>query len=248
MTAATAIVRTSIRQLVGGRRFVLLSLLALVPAVVTFFVVGDASEGEALRLFHDAPLGIMYIIVVPVVSLVIGTAALGDERRDETVTVLVLRPIRREAIVGAKLAAAWIACAAIVGGGAALQGAALGLASGRWEVLVPHVIGVAISVLGYVSVFLILGYVTGRALLIGLIYVFVWENALSFSIEGLATVSLSRLGISAYASQVELAPRFLDEILGALTPGIGGAVAKALGIAVLAVLAGAALIRRRDIA
>ncbi|MDX1691938.1 MAG: ABC transporter permease [Acidimicrobiia bacterium] len=248
MKAFAAVTRATVRQLLGGRRTVLLGLLALVPAVVALFLVADTGEAVAMRRFHDAPFALTFILVLPVVSLVLGAAALGDERRDATITVLVLRPHARETLVGAKLLGAWLAAMAIVGTGAAAAGAALGIGAGRWDVLAPLVLAVAVSGLGYVSAFLLLGYLTQRAVLIGLIYVFVWENALSFAVDGLATVSLFRLGITGYAALVDGAPRLLADVLGTLEPGVAGAVAKAAVIAVVAVLVGARWLRRRDIA
>jgi hypothetical protein len=50
---------------------------------------------------------------------------------------------------------------------------------GHGEVLVPLLAAVAISSLGYVSVFVLLGYVTGRAVLYGLAYVFIWESGIT---------------------------------------------------------------------
>ncbi|HSG80234.1 MAG TPA: ABC transporter permease [Acidimicrobiia bacterium] len=248
MTALRTVITATLHQLFSGRRPILLGLLAVLPPVVTFFVVRGVSEGVALRRFHDVSITLLFILVLPLVALVLGAAALGDERRDTTLTVLVLRPMRRETIVGAKLAAAWIAVTAIVGGAAAASGIVLGVAAGVWEPLVPLVLGIALSALGYVAVFLILGYLTPRAVLIGLIYVFIWENAISFTVDGFAVLSLFRIGITGYAAMVDLAPRFLSDVLGSLDPGMYGAAAKAIGVAVVATMAGAWMLRRRDIA
>ncbi|NIU22304.1 MAG: ABC transporter permease subunit, partial [Actinobacteria bacterium] len=225
----------------------MLSLLAILPPLVTFFVVSGASEAAALRRFHDVSMSLLFILVLPIVCLLFGAAALGDERRDATLTVLVLRPIRREGIVGAKLAAAWLASTAIVGSSALATGVVLGVSGGTWEVLVPLVAGIALSALAYVAVFLILGHTTTRAVLIGLVYVFLWENAISFAVDGLAVMSLFRIGVSGYAALVDAAPRQLADVLGSLTPGMLGAAAKAGGLAVIATLSGGWLLRRRDL-
>jgi ABC-2 type transport system permease protein len=237
----------TLRQLFSGRRPVMLSLLAVVPPFVTFFVVSNVSEAAALRRFHDVSMSLLFILVLPIVSLLLGAAALGDERRDDTLTVLVLRPIRREGIVGAKLAAAWIATTAIVGASALATGLVVGLSAGLWDVIVPLVAGVSLSALGYVAVFLVLGHVTTRAVLIGLVYVFLWENAISFAVDGLAVMSIFRIGVSGYAAMVDAAPRQLADVLGSLTPGMLGAAAKAAGLAAVATFAGGWLLRRRDL-
>lgn len=248
MRAWTAVLRATIRQLLGGKRTVFLGLLALIPAVVTFLATTNTSPSGAFRTFHDAPVAILFLIVLPIASLVLGSAALGDERRDGTLSFLVLRPMRRSAITSAKLAAAWIAAVAVSGFAAA---AAAVVVAGRvddWAMLIPLLVGAALSCAAYTSVFLVLGHLTSRAVLAGLVYLFLWESGISFAAESLANVSLFRIGLSAYAGMVDGAPIILDDVLGSLSPGPGGAALKAAVIAVLAVGGAASLLARRDLA
>jgi hypothetical protein len=101
----------------------------------------------------------------------------------------------------------------------------------------------------YTAAFMVLGHVTSRAVLIGLVYVFVWESGVSFAAPALANVSLSRIGLSAYLGLIPAStPGYtsLTEALGSLAPGAGGALAKALGIAVACVVFAALLLKRRD--
>jgi ABC-2 type transport system permease protein len=247
MKVFLTIVRNSVRQLVGGKRLIALGLLALVPAVVTAAVTSNTSRAGAFRNFHDAPVAMVFIIVLPIVALILGTASLGDERRDQTLSFLVLRPIRRETVAAAKVSAAWLASWIVVASGATLAAVALGVTSQRWEPLGAILVGTAISTLGYVAVFTLLGYLTGRAVLAGLAYVFIWESGVTFAADSLANVSLFRIGLTAYTALVPDSAVFLREPLAALEPGVWGALAKVLVIGGITIGAAGFLLRRRDV-
>jgi len=245
VTAFLSIVRVTVRQVVGGRRWIVLGLLALMPSVVMLLSSLDPESGEVVERFHDAALGSLLLPVLPVIALVIGSGALGDERRDGTLSFLLLRPIRRSTITGAKLGAAWTASTLIAGVAGALAAVVLAAQAQTWSALVPTIVAVAVTAAGYSAVFMLLGHITSRAVLVGLVYLFVWEP-ITFAAPSLANVSLSRIGFTAYVGlNPESAPA-LSDALGALTPGAGGAVAKALGICLVCVLVGAFLLRRTD--
>lgn len=250
MTAFLAIVRVTLRQLLGGKRLIGFGLLALLPSVVMFFSTRTASDRAVIDRFHDAPIGIVFLIVLPVVSLIIGSSALGDERRDATLSFLILRPLPRSVIAAAKLFAAWVSTTALVGVSAALAAAVVGIRAGDWSFVFPVAFAAAVAALAYCAVFLLLGYFTSRAVLLGLVYVFIWENGITFASAALANVSLFRIGLSAYAGLLSQSQRHLGdlgEVLGSVAPGAGGAAAKAIVIAIVAIGAAASVLRRRDL-
>ena len=247
MRAAALITVTTLRQLLGGKRLIALGLLALLPAAVMTLITRTSIPGHAFHVFHGPPLAILFLILLPIVSLVFGASALGDERRDQTLSFLLVRPIARATLAGSKLLAAWAASFLLVGAGATASSVVLGMRSGDWSPLGPMLLAVAVSTLAYTSVFLLLGYLTGRAVLIGLAYVFIWESGITMGVASLATVSLFRIGLTAYLGLEPQAISDMKDVLGTAAPGAGGAVAKALVIGVLAVLATAALLRRRDV-
>ena len=248
MRAFASIVRVTMRQVVGGRRWIVLGLLALMPAIVTWFSTLDASAVEAVSRYQDVPLPTLLLLVLPVVALVIGSGSLGDERRDGTLSFLLIRPVRRSTITAAKLTAAWLSATVIAGGAGALAAAVLAVRASTWGALVPTIVAVAVTAAGYTAVFMLLGHITSRAVLIGLVYLFVWESGISFAAPSLANVSLSRIGLTAYVGLDPDSASNLREPLGSLAPGAGGATAKALGIALICVLVGALLLKRRDAA
>jgi ABC-2 type transport system permease protein len=246
MKAALWITRITLRQLLGGKRLIALGLLALVPAAVMVVITRTSTPGHAWHVFHGPPMAILFLILLPIVSLVFGASALGDERRDQTLSFLLLRPIARTTLAACKLLAAWAASFLLVGAGAAASAVVLGVRSGDWSPLGPMLLATAVSALAYTSVFLLLGYLTGRAVLIGLAYVFIWESGITMGVASLATVSLFRIGLTAYLGIEPQAIPDVGEVLGTAAPGAGGAIAKALVIGALAVAATAALLRRRD--
>jgi ABC-2 type transport system permease protein len=239
-------VRVTMRQVVGGRRWIVLGLLALLPAVVMWFASIDPSPPGAFERYNDVPLPTLLLLVVPIVTLVIGSGALGDERRDGTLSFLLLRPIRRSTIAAAKLTAAWLAASLIAGSAGFLASFVLAVRADTWITLAPTLVAVLLATAGYTAVFMVLGHVTSRAVLIGLVYVFVWESGISFAAPSLANVSLSRIGLTAYVGMLPETASALGEPLGALAPGAGGALAKALGIALVCILVGAFLLKRMD--
>jgi ABC-2 type transport system permease protein len=248
MKAFAALVASTLRQQLGGRRIILLLLLGLLPAGVLGILLADERTAIGARQgFHEAPLAILFFVVLPVASLVFGAGALGDERRDGTLSFILLRPLPRTLLVAAKLLGAWLAAFAVVGTGALAMSVVLGIRFATWETLGPLVLAVALSSLAYVSVFLALGYFTARAVLIGLVYVFIWESGMTSSIPSLASVSLMRIGLSAYTALVPVGKVYVDEVMGVVQPGVGGAVAKAAIVAAVAVAAVTLLLRHRDI-
>jgi ABC-2 type transport system permease protein len=126
-------------------------------------------------------------ILVPVVSLVFATAALGDLAEDGTLVYLWLRPIPRWQLAFAAFAASvtvvipvavlpLIIGAAASGGGARLvAGAALGS---------------LLATIAYSAVFCGLGLRVRRALAWGLVYLLIWEQAVARVSHGAARGSL----------------------------------------------------------
>jgi ABC-2 type transport system permease protein len=252
MTAFVAITQVTVRQTLRLRRFLGLGLLSLSAAIT--FVLASLSPGQTssnvFELFLGISVGTFMNILVPVVTLIIATSVMGDERRDNTMSFLVLRPISRMTIGAAKVTAAFIEAFALTGLGAIGLGIVSGMEMNDWAYVVPLLVGTAIATAAYAAIFVPLGYIAKRATLIGLTYLFIWENGIAGAVEALAGISPWRIGISGMAG---LAPdRFLEELpafaLGSLAPGAGGAAAKALVLMALSIAAITAILLRRDLA
>lgn len=175
MTAA--LLSLTLRGLLNRRRTLLLGLIgALVLLVAVIYrLSGPAEEASTFtgRLLADFGLGVL----LPLVAVIVGTAAIGSELDDGTILYLLAKPIPRMLIVVIKLLVAAgvvtflvalpILLAGIIGTGGS---ASLGLA---------YAVAAAFGALEYTAVFLALSLVTSRALIIGLAYVVVWEGVVA---------------------------------------------------------------------
>lgn len=246
MRAYAAMVLVTLRQLLGGKRLIILGLLGVLPAFVTWLTTANRQPAQVFADYNENAVPMIFLIVLPIAALVLGAAALGDERRDHTLSFLLVRPLRRSTITGAKLTAAWIAAAGFTAAAGAAASAAASVRSSDWSTLVPTMVGTAIAAACYAAVFMVLGHLTSRAVLIGLVYVFIWESGISLAAPSLANVSLFRIGLTAYAGLLPESRPFLAEPLGSLAPGAGGALVKTVAIGAIAVLAAASLLKRRD--
>ena len=192
--------RLSMRQLSGRWRVVLILLLVSLPIALATIVSATLSEDETdaegfINVLMDT---LMVAGVLPIISMVLATAALGNEMEDRTLGYLVLKPIRRWRIVLAKLLAV-----IAVGGPALVAGGVIATVLGASDlgvVIVPFdsmlraafAVGLAlfVGVVAYSSIFVWAGLVTNRALGFGLVYVFVWEGLLSTFLGGIRYLSV----------------------------------------------------------
>ena len=259
MRAFTAIVGVTIRQTLQLRRALgLLLLSGAVPGLWLLFMLGTRNSSDPLSVQREtafeASVGftILFLsIVVPVLTLILATSVMGDERRDNTMSFLVLRPIRRSVIAAAKITAAFIEAFALTLVGAIAFGILVGIKLEEFSYLLPLVVGTAVATAAYAALFVPLGYFLKRATLIGLTYVLVWENGVAAAAPALSGLSPWRIGASAVAG---LAPAEFQDLvggdfgLGAIEPGAGGAVAKAVMLMLFCSIATAAILRRRDLA
>ncbi|MFN8024656.1 MAG: hypothetical protein U0Q03_24215 [Acidimicrobiales bacterium] len=184
--AATGLVyRVIRRQLFSKGRLIALGLLALlVPIAAAAQGANDAATTrDAVGLI--ANLG--FAVVVPIISLVFGTAAIGDLREDKTLVYLWLRPLDRWPIA----LGAWLASLTIVAplslvpviAAAALTGAGHGIVGAT------AVAGV-VAVASYLAVFTWFGAMFRRATVWGLAYILIWEGFIASGGTGVARFAL----------------------------------------------------------
>ncbi len=226
MAATGALIRLTLQQALLPRKLLVLALLAL--PVVT---------GLLLRLTWDpeeAPItGVAGIIaqivlggVVPMLSLLAAHGDLGSDISDGTIVTLLTTPVSRLRIVlvkmftlgltiGVLLGLSTLAAGVIVVGGLDPTGLVVALA-------------VAATVGGflYTQLFLGLTLLTRRDLMIGLLYIMIWEGAMADLFSGLSTFSIRQ-----YLNSVTVALSTVDaEVFSAKLP-IGTALWMASGVA-----------------
>ena len=188
--------RLSLRAILDGRKPYALLLLALVP-VVAASVFAAAGEIDP-RIFWARLLQRLVIpTVTAFVAVVLGASAIGDEREDGTILYLVATPLPRRTLVLTKVLASWTASMALLGPAVVVAGAiALGehLSAGRilWPLL-----GVALSALCYCSVTAWLSMISRRPVVIGALYILLWEGSIATF-----AASADRFSIAAYGRAI----------------------------------------------
>lgn len=249
MTATLAIMRVTARNVLGVKRLLGFGLLAMFPAGVFILLARTASDINRSEGFTTMTMGTFLPVIMPIITIVISASVLGSERRGNTLSFLMLRPLSRFNIAGAKLISAIAASFVITGAGAAVLGIAGSLVLNDFGYLTALLVATLIGTAGYSAIYMPLGYLTERSTLIGFIYIFIWELALAGAIQGLSGTSIYRISASAFAG---LAPEgldvgLIDASLGTLSAGAGGAVIKVLVLGAVSVAFTGWLLRTRDL-
>lgn len=190
-----AVARATLRGLVSRRRSVLMVLLAGVPVLVGVIVRLAGPPVEPLRMADRVTDVLVLGAVLPLVALVLGTAALGAELEDGTAVFLLATPLARWRIVVGKLIVAAGLTAALVATSALLAGLLVAGDRGGLPGAVGAALGAASGALVYGAVFIALSILTGRALVIGLLYVLVWEGIVSGLFAGVRWLSIRQYAI-----------------------------------------------------
>ncbi|MCK5146244.1 ABC transporter permease [bacterium] len=176
---------------IHSRRTLWMGLICLIPlavAVLLFLFRPILSkEGiELPELFPQINFWLYLHFLLPLVSVFIGSAVIGDEVEDRTLPYLLTRPLERRWIVLSKLVAGWMTAGVLMfssllltyvvmmlGGGVENVSASFGQLLQSGGVLL---IGLAV----YIPLFTLLGGVVRRPVLAGLILTFGWENSVAF--------------------------------------------------------------------
>lgn len=236
------LVSLTARQLLGRRRTVLIGLVLALPVVIALvYRFGD--DPDPTLTSTEYALGLVGTLIgnalLPLVALVLGTAALGAEVEDGTAVFLLTKPVARGRIIAVKTAVAagatallvvpvTMATAWIVQESATADGLVLGLG-----------LGAGIAAVLYCAVFVALSAFTSRALVIGLVYVFLWEAIVTNLFSGLRWVSIREYATGWSDAVISIAEADVFD------PRLG--VASAV-IATVAVLAAALAVGTRGLA
>jgi ABC-2 type transport system permease protein len=170
------LLRHELGQLLGGRRLIIVSLgvaAALLPAALL------ASPSDPAGFSLELTRQLLVPVLLPVVTLVFAVAAAGTEVRDGTMVNLVTKPYPRELVLAAAYLAAVLATCAVLVPAEILAHVGVARGAGDLSVLGGTVLAIVMGALAYGALGLLLGLVTGRALLVGLAYALIWEGAIA---------------------------------------------------------------------
>jgi ABC-2 type transport system permease protein len=234
----------SLRALLSGRRWVVaVALDALVMLVVIIVAAAGESgrdEQHLVNLFSNVVLP----IVLPLIAVLFATEALGAEVEDGTLIYLTLRPQPGGSIVAQKFAAA--ALVTVVAVWIVSLGAFLVLTHGTagGAMLVALLAAGGFGALAYTALFLLIGLLVRRALLVGILYVLLWEG----TIAGLSTAA-AHLSVRYYAFGIFAGILNRDALIDPATAGppAGGSILFLLAVAAVAVALTARRLRRIEL-
>ena len=225
MNAVFAVYRMLLRQqLTTGRLALVGGFTALGLAVA--FAIGRADDvariSDTVGFLSGYGLGLM----VPIVSLVLGSSTFGELVDDETLVYLWHRPAPRW-----KLALAGVLAASSV----AIPLTALPLTVAAWigsadgEATAAAGLAAACAAFAYSALFVFVGLLLRRALIWGLVYLFIWELFIASVGGGSAQLSIRTYPTSILARMTDVEIRLADS---SITTGI--VVSVAIGLAAVA--------------
>ena len=215
------VARLTARSLLGRRRALL--LLGLPAVLLLLCTTARLLSGPDTTVTVGLLGGFALGTVVPLLGLIAGAGAIGPEIDDGSITYLLSKPLSRHTIVTSKLAVAVavVTVAAAVPtllAGLVLSGTADGLA-------VAYAVGAGVAGVAYCALFVLLAVVTRNAVVIGLIYVLIWESLVGNFVPGAQVLSVQQWALSV-----------TEALIGtpAASLGVTSEVSLAAGVALLA--------------
>lgn len=187
----------TLRGMLGARRTWALGALSVLTGLLAFLIRRNTDTVVHLDRYAEISESLIIPTVVAFVALVLGASTVSDEREEWTIFYFMATPLSRVRLMGEWVIAAWVASLAMLVP-AFLGAAALGL-SGEMGVrgLIWLVISMALVALVYCAVAGLLALLTRRAIIIGMLYIVLWEGSVaSFA------ASADRLSLGAYGRRL----------------------------------------------
>jgi ABC-2 type transport system permease protein len=195
------IARITLGSLLGRTRALLLVPLPFILIGLT--LLGHTIHPDATNWPGPVITGLGFAVIVPVLALIIGTSVVGSEIDDGTIVHILTKPIARSEIILTKLGVA-----------AGVTGLVNGLMMFVCGVIVSDVrlglglaVGAAVASICYCALFVALSLLSRRPVLIGLVYILVWEGLLTNLLTGTRGLSIEQYAIT-LSSHVAPSPYF----------------------------------------
>jgi ABC-2 type transport system permease protein len=190
MNRSLTLLRFSLGQLLAGRRLLVVALLVALPLVLPAVFAAGADDVDPASFTLDLFRQLVLPVLLPVVALTFSTSSLGTELRDGTITNLVLKPIPRPGLLGAKYLAAVVATLVVLLPAEAAGHLVAAGGLGSTDLLAGICAATVVGTLAYCAVGLLLSLLMARALLVGLAYALLWEGAVVSAAPSAASLSI----------------------------------------------------------
>lgn len=224
----------TVRQFLAGRIARVALVLAMLPALFALISLLGPPEISPYRFLVAQFRDLMLPTLLPIVVLLLATAAFGNELEDRTLPYLTMKPIGRWRIVVEKWLAVLVVALPMLLLGLALSVAIAGrrpadtasrVASSTdlWPLLGAMAAATTVGLVLLASVFLAIGLLVPRALLAGMVYVFAWESLLGRLLPGVKSASIRHAAESVFVGLLADPQVRLDDaatMRGALTASI----------------------------
>jgi ABC-2 type transport system permease protein len=191
--ASLALYRLMLRTVVTRARVLSIGALGLLGVIVGG-AIGHANLYDQLHRAAQFIHAFGLSLLVPVATLVFASAVLGDPTEDGTLVYLWLRPVARWRITAAGAAAAFTVTWPLVTLPLAVAAA---LAGQDVSLVLATIAAVTVIMTAYIGLFVALGLRVKRALMWGLLYIFIWEGFVAT-----ANVTAARLAVRTYGRSV----------------------------------------------
>jgi ABC-2 type transport system permease protein len=192
-----AIAELTVRQSLARRRWIIVAMLAALPVVMAIVLRPYLHDtADLLDATVDICSTVAFTVVVPIIALVLASAGFGAEIDDGTVVYLLTKPTERSTIAITKLVVTAALALALNGASVALVSIILLRGTGSTTLGVGFAVGAMLGSILYAAIFLALGLITRRGMLVGLLYLVVWEGVLSRLFAGTRTFSVRQYMMS----------------------------------------------------
>ena len=178
------------RGLFGRRR--VLMLLPLPLLLIGLAALCRAYDVDPDQWGQAVVVGLGLAVVLPVISLIIGTGVLGSEVDDGTIVHILTKPLPRRDIILAKL----LVAAGVSAVTAAVPLFVVGALANSVRFGLALAVGAVAGAIAYSALFLLLSLVSRRPVLLGLAYILVWEGLLGRFVSGTRVLSIEQYVIT----------------------------------------------------
>lgn len=210
-----------------GRRRVLL-LLPLPLLLIGLALLCKAYDVNPADWGTPVLVGLGLAVVLPVVTLIVGAGVLGSEIDDGTIVHILTKPLPRRDIILPKLGVA-IGVSAVT---AAVPLFVAGALAESMRLGAGMAVAAAVGACAYSALFLLISLLTRRPVLLGLVYILVWEGLLGRFVSGTRVLSIEQYVITIAD---KIAPTAILDSKVSLTVSIVMSVIFVLGCALAAV-------------